>query len=178
MKSKKGKEYPVSYMNLKRRGGGFTYLAVLFVVAIMGAGLALVGVVWHTAAVREREAELLYAGNQYRKAIERYYLSGPRRYPSSLSDLLKDPRKPGTERYLRRLYPDPFTGKDWGIVNAPDGGIMGVYSLSEDKPFKSANFRPRDAAFEGAAKYSDWKFVHTLPAQPAAPKPAVKSEAK
>ena len=116
----------------------------------MGVGLALTGEVWHTAAAREREAELLYVGHQYRKAIERYYLSGPRQYPRTLEDLLKDPRKPGTERYLRRLYPDPLTGKDeWGIVKGPDGGVMGVYSLSEEQPLKSANFRLRDREFEG-----------------------------
>ncbi len=40
-------------------------------------------------------------------------------------------------------------------MKAPSGGILGVYSLSEDKPFKSAGFKPRDAAFAGAAKYSD-----------------------
>jgi type II secretory pathway pseudopilin PulG len=148
--------------------GGFTYLAILFVVAIMGAGLALVGEVWHTAAVREREVELLYVGNQYRKAIERYYLSGPRQYPRTRDDLLKDPRKPGTERYLRRLYPDPLTGKDeWGIVKAPDGGIMGVYSLSSDKPLKTAQFRVRDRDFEGATTYSDWKFLYNPAAQQA-----------
>lgn len=142
------------------RCGGFTYLTILFVVAIMGAGLALVGEVWHTAVVREKEAELLYAGNQYRRAILRYYLAGPQQYPRSLSDLLKDPRKPGTERYLRKLYPDPVTGKAWGIVKAPDGGVMGVHSLSEDKPLKAANFRIRDRSFEGAASYSDWKFIY------------------
>lgn len=136
----------------------------------MGAGLALVGEVWHTAAMREREAELLYAGNQYRRAIERYYLSGPRQYPRSLSDLLKDPRKPGTERYLRQLYPEPITGKsEWGIVKASDGGIMGVYSVSSDKPLKTAGFHIRNRAFEGAASYSDWKFVY-MP--PSAQKPA------
>lgn len=158
-------------------GKGFTYLTVLFVVAILAGGLALVGEVWHTAALREKEAELLYVGNQYRKAIERYYLNGPRLYPRTLNDLLKDPRKPVTERYLRRIYPDPITGKDeWGLVKAPDGGIMGVHSLSNDKPLKSANFRTRDAGFERAEKYSDWNFVFTPP-PPLAPKPAVKPAA-
>ncbi|MGH8701066.1 MAG: type II secretion system protein [Burkholderiales bacterium] len=158
-----------------RGAAGFTYLTVLFVVAIMGVGLALTGEVWHTAAVREKEAELLFIGNQYRKAIERYYLSGPRLYPRELSHLLKDPRKPATERYLRRLYADPLTGKEeWGIVKAPDGGVMGVHSLSENKPLKSANFHPRDRALAGAAKYSDWKFVYTPAAQPGAAKPAPK----
>lgn len=155
-------------------GAGFTYLTALFIVAILAGGLALIGEVWHTTTLREKEAELLYVGNQYRKAIERYYLNGPRQYPRALTDLLKDPRKPGTERYLRRIYVDPITGKDeWGLVKAPDGGIMGVHSLSEDKPFKSANFRTRDAGFERGEKYSDWKFVFTPPLQ-LAPKPAVK----
>jgi len=157
--------------------GGFTYLTILFVVAIMGVGLALVGELWHTAVVREKEAELLYAGSQYRSAIVRYYLAGPQQYPRSLSDLLKDPRKPGTERYLRKLYPDPVTGKAWGIVKAPDGGIMGVHSVSEDKPLKTAQFRIRDRSFEGAASYSDWKFVYVpvsaqKPASPPLQQPA------
>ena len=143
-----------------RRVAGFTYMTILFVVAIMGVGLALTGEVWHTAAMREKEAELLYVGNQYRKAIERYYLSGPRQYPRALSDLLKDPRRPGTERYLRQLYADPITGKEWGIVKAPDGGIMGVYSLSENAPLKVAGLALRQAGFAAASSYRDWQFVH------------------
>lgn len=155
------------------RAAGFTYLTVLFIVAFMGVGLALAGQVWHTAAMRDREAELLYTGNQYRKAIERYYLNGPAQYPRALADLLQDSRKPGIERYLRRLYPDPLTGKyDWGIVKAPDGGVMGVYSQSEQKPLKSANFRPLDKEFEKAEKYADWKFVYApLAAAGAKPPP-------
>jgi type II secretory pathway pseudopilin PulG len=150
-------------------------MTVLFIVAIMGGGLALVGEMWETSVKREKEAELLFVGNQYRKAIERYYLSGPQRqYPRALEDLLKDARLPATARYLRRIYPDPVTGKaEWGIVKAPDGGILGVHSVSEDAPLKRARFKTRDAAFEGAQKYSDWKFVHTAPVQPAA-KPGAK----
>ena len=159
------------------RERGFTYLTVLFLVAFMGLGLALAGEVWQTSVAREREVELLYAGNQYRRAIERYYLSGLNQYPRSFEDLLKDPRKPNTERYLRRLYSDPLTAKgDWGIVKGPDGGIMGVYSLSEDKPIKVAGFPLVNREFEGAAKYSDWKFVYSpqtqqvpVPAQGGAP---------
>jgi type II secretory pathway pseudopilin PulG len=150
------------------RSRGFTYMTVLFIVAVITAGLALVGEVWETAAKREKETELLFVGNQYRKAITRYYLAGKNQYPRTLEDLLKDPRQPGTVRYLRRLYPDPLTGKaDWSIVKAPDGGIAGVSSLSEQKPLKSANFRQRDAGFEAAQTYADWKFIYspTAPGQ-------------
>ena len=160
---------------MRARAAGFTYLTILFVVAFMGLGLAIAGQVWHTVVKREREAQLLYAGNQYRRAIERYYLSGLNQYPRTLEDLLKDPRKPGTERYLRKLYPDPLAGRnEWGVVKAPDGGIMGVYSQSEDKPIKTAGFAIVNRDFEGAAKYADWKFIYNpaaaVPvAQPVAP---------
>ena len=152
-----------------RRARGFTYLTVLFVVAVLMAGLALVGEMWETAARREREAELLFVGNQYRKAIQLYVLAGKAQYPRTLDDLLKDPRQPSTQRYLRKLYPDPMTGKsEWGLVKGPDGGIGGVYSLSEDKPLKVAGFKLRDASLEGAQKYSDWKFNFSPVAAPAA----------
>ncbi len=156
-----------------RRQAGFTYLTILFVVAIMGLGLASTGEVWHTALAREREAELLHVGNEYRKAIERYYLSGPRQYPRNLTDLLKDPRQAGTVRHLRKLYADPVSGKDeWGLIKAPDGGIMGVHSLSEETPLKSGGFKLRDADFESKGKYSAWSFVYLPPASPAAKPPA------
>jgi type II secretory pathway pseudopilin PulG len=174
------KEVAVTGARARSASGGFTYLTVLFIVAVITAGLALVGEVWDTAAKREKEAELLFIGNQYRQAITRFYLAGKNFYPRSLEDLLKDPRQPGTVRYLRRPYQDPFTGKpEWGIVKAPDGGIQGVYSLSEEKPFKIANFKVRDAGFESAQRYADWKFVYSplAPGQ-AAPKPAAAPDAK
>ena len=144
------------------RDRGFTYLTVLFLVAFMGLGLALAGEVWQTGLAREREAQLLYTGNQYRRAIERYYLSGLHQYPRSLEDLLKDPRRPDTQRYLRKLYPDPVAPKgEWGIVKGPDGGIMGVYSQSGDKPIKVTGFALVNRDFENAGKYSDWKFVYS-----------------
>jgi type II secretory pathway pseudopilin PulG len=151
---------------MRSRAAGFTYLTILFVVAFMGLGLAVAGQVWHTQAMRDREAELLFTGNQYRQAIGRYYISGQRQYPRALEDLLRDPRQPGTVRYLRKLYVDPVTGKsEWGIVKGPDGGIMGVYSNSEEKPVKSGGFSVANAAFEGAEKYSDWRFVYDALAQ-------------
>ena len=147
---------------MRARQHGFAYLTILFIVAIMTAGLAVVGQVWQTTAVREREAELLHIGNEYRKGIERYYLTGTaRQYPKNLSDLIKDPRQAGTVRHLRRLYPDPITGgTEWGLVKAPDGGFAGVYSLSEESPLKTGGFLVRDATFEGKTKYSDWQFIY------------------
>lgn len=159
------------------------YLGLLFAIALAGIGLAVVGQAWETTRAREREAELLFAGNQYRQAIGAYFRQmALGRYPPRLEDLLKDPRTPQTTRHLRRMYPDPITGKaEWGMVKGPDGGIAGVYSLSDKEPLKSANFRARDAAFEGKAKYAEWQFVYVpltspliAPAAPAAGAPPAK----
>jgi type II secretory pathway pseudopilin PulG len=161
------------------RQAGFTYLTVMFIVAILLGGLAIVGETWETSARREKEAELLFIGNQYRRAIGLYYLAAPdpkmRIYPRQIEDLLKDPRQPGTMRHLRKLYPDPITGKPFVVIKGADGGVQGVASTSEDPPLKVAGFRVRDAIFEGAQKYSEWKFIHTPP--PAAVAPGAKPAA-
>jgi len=146
-----------------RRARGFTYIGVLIMVAMMGIALAAAGEVWHTASKREKEQELLFIGDQYRRAIGQFIAHTPgkaRRYPLSLEELLQDPRYPGTRRYLRKIYLDPMTGKaEWGLITGPGGGIFGVHSLSEDEPVKKANFRLADRAFEGMPKYSDWVFM-------------------
>jgi len=147
---------------------GLTYLAVIMVAALLSTTLAAGGIVWHFAEQRAREDELLYVGRQFRMAIGRYYLNQPgpqKEYPKRLDDLLRDPRHPGTVRYLRKLYADPMTGStDWGLLKTPDGSILGVYSKSERAPVKIGHFRPNDRHLARKSKYSEWKFVY-LPGQ-------------
>ena len=148
---------------------GFTYIGVLLAVGLIGTQLALAGVVWSFAQARQKERELLFVGGQFRTAISQYYLNpqGPQKeYPRRLEDLLKDPRYPGTVRHLRKIYPDPITGKKrWGLIRLPNGGIIGVYSLSEEAPIKTGNFRPVDLSFTNKQRYADWKFVHAFGSQ-------------
>jgi hypothetical protein len=154
---------------------GFTYLWLLFFVAALGVGLSSVAVMWHTIAVRDKEQELLFVGNQFRRAIAAYYtnnLNVADRYPKKLEDLLQDPNQPVTRRYLRRIYLDPLSDKaEWGLVKSPAGGIMGVYSMAQATPVKIAAFPPGDESFEGAQRYSDWRFV-VAPAAAAPTPPA------
>ena len=51
---------------------GFTYLVLLAVVAAMGIVLATAGEVWHMALKREKEQELLFVGDQFRRAFNLY----------------------------------------------------------------------------------------------------------
>jgi len=143
------------------RAAGFTYLGLLFAIAILGITLATVGVVWSTQIRREKEVVLLFAGDQIRTAIGRYRASGGQ-YPQALTDLLEDKRVPLVRRYLRRLYLDPMTGSTgWQLITAADGGIMGVASTSLLKPIKVAGFASADAAFADQVCYCDWKFLYT-----------------
>jgi type II secretory pathway pseudopilin PulG len=153
---------------------GFTYIGLLFAVAVLGIALASIGVVWSTEIRREKEAELLWIGNQYRAAIGQYFATGSQ-YPAELSDLLEDKRFPQVRRYLRKLFPDPMTGQmDWQLIAAGGTGIMGVASSSQAKPIKVAGFEGRDTSFQDAQCYCDWKFIYTgrYVRSPRAPAPA------
>ncbi len=137
-------------------------LAMLLFVAVTGAALAAVGELASHALQREKEVELLFAGDQYREAIASYYNRTPgavKRYPASVEELLEDKRFPVAQRHLRKAFRDPMTGGPFATVNAPQGGIMGVYSPSEAEPIKNANFLARDEAFTDSTRYSQWQFV-------------------
>lgn len=144
---------------------GFTLAGALLLVAVLGAGMAAYGQLASLAAQREKEQDLLFIGNQFRQAIGEYYERTPgvvKSFPRSLDELLLDKRHPMPQRHLRKLYADPLTGKrEWGIVPAPGGGIMGVHSLENARPIKSGGFTTGDVAFIGAQRYSDWQFVYT-----------------
>jgi len=147
---------------LSKRQTGFTLLGLLFLVAVLGLGLAALGSVWSTLNQREKEAELLFIGDQYRRALISYYRLGPgldKHYPKKLADLLRDPRFPNTVRHLRRFWPDPISGGDWALLRDEEGGIKGVHSTSTATPRKTAGFSRENAAFEGASQYADWAFV-------------------
>jgi len=162
----------------ERRSHGFTYIGLLIFIALMGIGLAGTGMVWDTQVRREKERELLFVGDQFRRAIGRYYELSPggdKRFPQSLDDLLLDKRYPATQRYLRRVYRDPITGKaEWGFVKGPGDRIVGVYSLSEGLPFKQTGFPANYEEFEDKARYSEWQFMYApvAPANQAGPQPA------
>lgn len=148
-------------MSAGKKQRGFTYLGILILVALAGVGLAAFSEIASHAAQREREAELLFRGNEFQQAIAAYYKKESR-YPQSLEQLLEDKRYPMPVRHLRRLYPDPMTGSpDWALIDAPGGGVMGVHSRSEEKPLKTGSFSLKNTEFENAQRYTDWKFIHS-----------------
>jgi type II secretory pathway pseudopilin PulG len=148
--------------NEMRRQAGFTFLSLMFAVAIAGIALAGTGALWQMESRREKEKELLFIGEEYRRAISSYYDKSPggtKQFPNKLEDLLQDKRFPNPTHHLRRLYRDPMTADgEWGLIKQ-EGRIMGVASRSSDKPIKIAGFSVDQGDFEGAASYAEWRFI-------------------
>src|SRR5471030_3556272 len=145
------------------RERGFSYLIVMFLVAAVS--IISVRALRNTMTTerREKEAQLLLVGQVYRTAIVNYYQNSPgsnKTYPPELSALLLDQRSTRISRPLRKLFRDPITGStDWGVVRSDSGGVMGVYSLSTQLPFKKNGFPPELGSFVNAASYQQWRFV-------------------
>jgi type II secretory pathway pseudopilin PulG len=147
-----------------RLQAGFTYVAAMVLVAVVGVALAAQLEVWSHTRQREQELELLWTGKQFKDAIGLYYQRSPglvKRFPAELEDLIEDKRSLTTQRYLRRIYADPLTGRsEWGLVRTNDGRIAGIYSLSDRRPIKISGFDRELAEFEGADRYAQWQFVY------------------
>jgi type II secretory pathway pseudopilin PulG len=146
---------------------GFAYIALLIGLVIIGIGLGAISEVWHQTRMRENEKELLFIGDQYRRAITNFYLSSPpgnRKFPMKFNDLLQDDRSPDkSKKYIRKLYQDPISGNlDWGEVRLPNGQLVGIYSKSDLTPLKMTGFSSKDRGFENKKIYSDWIFQSKL----------------
>jgi len=132
---------------------------------------------WRQQAQREREAELIFRGEQYARAIALFQRKYANTFPPNVDVLLN-------EHFLRKKYKDPMTDGDFQIVYAnqqaaaqpsaggtvptqgqpaqrpasvvagatpvAQGGIVGVVSKSTEQSLR---------LFNGRGKYSEWVFT-------------------
>jgi type II secretory pathway pseudopilin PulG len=85
-------------------------MAVLLVaMAVMLTLMTVAMPVWRQQQKREREEELLFRLRQYAHALVLYQRRLPGAAPGTVDDLVK-------QRFLRRKYTDPMTGKDFAIL--------------------------------------------------------------
>ncbi len=142
---------------------GFTFIGLLIIISISGIVLAAVGVVWHQDVQRNKEQELLFAGNAYRVAIADYFENSPngiKQYPNQLEELILDKRFPTVKRHIRTLYPNPLS-KDhrWKLI-LEQGRIKGVTTASALAPIKNSGFPSDYQQFASAKTYQEWVFKH------------------
>jgi len=158
--------------------GGYALVAVLVAAALLSILASTAALLQSSQSRREQEAELLFRGQAYERAIREYYLAAPpgeAAYPLYPQDLLRDSRPP-YGRHLRRLYPDPM-GAGWEWIFTGDGRLMGIHSKSGEEPRKQDGFPPQFAGFAGAKHYSEWAFVYEAPATPTPEADAIPTQA-
>ena len=166
---------------------------LLVAIGIMGIMLSAALPVWSQSAKRSREAELVFRGEQYARAIELYQRQYVGAYPPDLETLIE-------QRFLRRLYRDPMTEDglfqvvyraqveeiqgladrqgesttdEPGIQetteaitfgpNDESGGVVGVVSKSDEESLR---------VYNGRQKYSEWAFVYVAGGTDAGAAPA------
>ncbi|MBM3777590.1 MAG: hypothetical protein FJW23_05020 [Acidimicrobiia bacterium] len=94
------------------RAAGFAMAALLVAIAIMSIAASAAMPVWSQMARREKEAELIFRGEQYGRAIGLFQRkAGPGALPPSI-DVLVD------GKFLRKKYQDPITGGNFQILTA------------------------------------------------------------
>ena len=108
-------------LQTRRQNGenGYAMAGLLVAIAIMGLAMSMILPTWRTFMQREREAELIFRGEQYMRAIELYQRQVPGAYPTDMSVLVE-------QRFLRREYEDPLTGEPFeyltqGTIRAAAG---------------------------------------------------------
>jgi type II secretory pathway pseudopilin PulG len=88
---------------------GYAMAVLLVALAVMLTLMTMAMPVWRQQARREREEELLFRLKQYAHALALYQRRMPGAAPSNLDELVK-------QRFLRKKYTDPMTGKDFAIL--------------------------------------------------------------
>jgi len=114
-----------------RATDGYIMVVLLVAMAVSAVWMGAALPAWRQQVVREREAELIFRGEQYARAIYLYrQKNGGQVSPPNIDILV-------SQKYLRKKYLDPITGKDFlplggaGAVGAT-AGITGVRSTSND----------------------------------------------
>jgi type II secretory pathway pseudopilin PulG len=88
---------------------GYAMAALLVAMSVMAVALSTALPVFQTVARREREAELVFRGEQYARAIGLFQRRYGNALPPSLDVLIN-------EKFLRKRYKDPITGDDFQLL--------------------------------------------------------------
>lgn len=150
---------------------GVLLIGVLVFIALSALTAVHAGPRWIDARQRANEEELLFVGEQYRRAIESYWREAPNtvhKMPTSVDDLILDKRFPFPKRHLRKEFRDPLAPQQAFVEIRQGAVLIGVYSKAEGMPFRQAGFSGVQKDFNGAQSYADWKFSYLPPSAPAA----------
>jgi type II secretory pathway pseudopilin PulG len=103
---------------------GYALLLIMFFLALLVLSMAAAAPTVLSSIQREREAEMVWRGHQYIRAVRMYYRR-LHRFPTALDDLTQP--KNGI-RFMRQAYKDPMNQVDgsWRLIYVgPNGQLLG-----------------------------------------------------
>src|SRR5215469_13704311 len=108
--------HPISKHTARRADCGYVLLYLLFLVAVLAISLVTVLPTIKFVIKRDQEQEMVHRGEQYRRAIRRYYRKMGS-YPATL-DVLQNTND---MRFLRKRYKDPMNhNQDFKVLTQID----------------------------------------------------------
>jgi type II secretory pathway pseudopilin PulG len=97
---------------------GYAMAALLVSIGVMLVLMSVAMPVWRHEAQREKEAELVFRGEQYARAVNLYQRKmGPGNFPPNVDVLVQ-------QHFLRKKYKDPITNADFQLIPV-GGGVPG-----------------------------------------------------
>jgi type II secretory pathway pseudopilin PulG len=106
---------------------GFAMAALLVSVGVMMLLMSVAMPVWRHEMQREKEAELVFRGEQYARAINLYQRKmGPGNFPPNIDILVQ-------QRFLRKKYKDPITNGDFQLISV-GAGVPTVPGQQQQQP--------------------------------------------
>ena len=137
--------------------GGYAMAALLVSLVTMGVMMSMALPVWSQAAKREREAELVFRGEQYARAVALYQRRFAGAYPPDVDSLVE-------QRFLRRRYKDPMMDDgQFQIIYQTQAARIGGAAATAPRPGPGdrSTFRDRfpsrgSEEYNGPTRRSDW----------------------
>jgi type II secretory pathway pseudopilin PulG len=90
---------------------GYAMAGLLVALGVLAVVMSAASPVWQTAARREREAELIFRGEQYARAIRLFQQKYANTLPPNLDVLIN-------EHFLRKKYLDPITRGEFQLLGS------------------------------------------------------------
>src|SRR5262245_5788697 len=96
--------------SISRDQEGYAMAVLLVSITVMGILITVAMPAWKQTARREKEAELLFRGQQYVRAIRLMQQRlGPGTLPPTVQVLVE-------QHFLRKAFKDPITGEDFLVI--------------------------------------------------------------
>ena len=107
---------------------GYAMAALLVAMSVMAIAMTVAMPVWKQASQREKEAELIFRGEQYARAVGLFQKkAGPGTLPPNVEILVQ-------QRFLRKKYKDPINGLDFSLVGPAVGTSAGAGGRGQAPP--------------------------------------------